>query len=371
MRGHQRSRRRGQNSIERVAGAGGGLAQRQFDCAAAERGAAAVRCPMSQRSPAPQRTEIALGNARLSTPRIAVVLFGPQGRGGFNQAGLAGAERARTLHPALQVHWCEPAAPTARTAYLRQLCKDRTDLIVAHGGQGDAPVAAVAPHFHHTQFAITQGEFVARNVACYEVLQEQSAFLAGVLAAATTRSGVVAHLSGEKVRPGLKGRAAFASGVRHQDKYVRLLTTFCGDQHDADLAYRTVQAQADAGADVLFAMIDGGRDGAIRACRERGVAQIGNVLDWTAREPDVFIASALADSGCCIELAVEDFLAGRNSGGSKRIIGIEAEAHVRLALHPRVERATRDVVESFRAQLAARTLQFSLDYGGPEFTPER
>lgn len=305
----------------------------------------------------------------MTAARISVVLFGPEGRGGFNQTGLAGAERARALHPALQVHWCEPAAPAARAAYLRQLCKDGTDLIVAHGGQGDAPVAAVAAHFHNTQFAITQGEFVARNVACYEVLQEQSAFLAGVLAAATTRSGVVAHLSGEKVRPGLKGRAAFADGVRQQDLHVRLLTTFCGDQHDANLAYRTVQAQADAGADVLFAMIDGGRDGAIRACRERGVQQIGNVFDWTAREPDLFIASAIADSGHCIELAVADFLAGRLRSGSKRVIGIEDDAHVHLALHPRVDAATRALIESYRARLAARTLRFALDYSGAEFVP--
>ena len=354
MPGHQRSRRREQNSIERLAGTNNRLAEQQRDSAAAQRNANDT------------------GRALVSVPRIAVVLFGPEGRGGFNQAGLAGAGRARALHPALQVHWCEPAAPAARAAYLRQLCKDGTDLIVAHGGQGDAPVAAVAPHFHATQFAITQGEFVARNVACYEVLQEQSAFLAGVLAAATTRTGVVAHLSGEKVRPGLKGRAAFADGVRQQDLHVRLLTSFCGNQHDAELAWRTVQAQADAGADVLFAMIDGGRDGAIRACRERGMMQIGNVFDWTVRESDVFIASAVADSGHCIELAVADFLEGRLRGGSKRVIGIEADAHVRLALHPRVDTATRALIESYRAQLAARTLRFALDYRGAEFalTPQ-
>ena len=58
----------------------------------------------------------------MSMPRIAVVLFGPERRGGFNQAGFAGAERARALHHSLVVHWCEPAAPEARAAYLRGLC---------------------------------------------------------------------------------------------------------------------------------------------------------------------------------------------------------------------------------------------------------
>lgn len=307
------------------------------------------------------------GEAQLNAPRIAVVLFGPEGRGGFNQSGFAGVERARALFPALAVHWCEPSAPAVRAASLRGLCKESVDLVIAHGGQGDAPVAAVAPEFGATRFAITQGDYLAANVACYEVLQEQSAFLAGVLAAATTRTGVVAHMSGEKVRPGLKGRAAFADGVRTQNPAVKLLTTFCGNQHDADLAHRVVSAQADAGADVLFAMIDGGRDGAIRACRERGVAQIGNVFDWTQREPEVFIASAIADSGYCIELAVRDFLDGSLACGSKRVIGIEADAHVRLALHARVDAATRALLESFRARLVSGALHPATQYDGAEF----
>ncbi len=305
-------------------------------------------------------------NPAAPAPRIAVVLFGPEGRGGFNQAGLAGAQRARGLLPSLAVHWCEPAAPEARAAYLRGLCETGIELIVAHGGQGDAPVAIEAPQFAATRFAITQGDYLAPNVACYEVLQEQSAFLAGVLAAATTKTGVVAHMSGEKVRPGLRGRAAFADGVRRRNPGVRLVTTFCGNQHDAELAYRVVMAEADAGADVLFAMIDGGRDGAIRACRERGVAQIGNVFDWTQREPDVFIASAIADSGHCIELAVRDFLAGRLACGAKKVVGLEANEHVRLALHPKVDAATRALLESFRAQLAAGTLEPASAYDGPE-----
>ena len=337
--------------------------------------------------------------------RIAVVLFGPPGRGGFNQAGLAGAERARALVRAgagvradahasanagatadvqtgattgtqtLEVHCCEPAAPSERADFLRTLLQpgahgtsQKIGLLIAHGGQGDAPVAAVAPEFPGTHFAITQGNTLAPNIACYEVLQEQSAFLAGVLAAASTRSGVVAHMSGERVRPGLAGRAAFADGVRQQDPKVSLVTAFCGNQHDADLAYRVVCAQADAGADVLFAMIDGGRDGAIRACRERNIAQIGNVFDWTTREPDVFIASAIADSGHCIELAVQDFLAGKLACGQKKVIGLEAAEHVRLALHPRVSEAARTAVERYRVQLLSAALVPADEYAGAEFS---
>ena len=76
-----------------------------------------------------------------------------------------------------------------------------------------------------TRFAITQGSFLAPNVACCEVLQEQSAFLAGVLAGLASKTRVVGHLSGEKVRPGLKGRAAFAHGVRAAAPDCRFITS--------------------------------------------------------------------------------------------------------------------------------------------------
>ena len=302
----------------------------------------------------------------MSPSGIHVVLFGPEGRGGFNQSGMEGAERACAQQTELIVHWCVPGDVVGRADFLRAICNGGADLLIAHGGQGDVPVSLIADAFPQTQFAITQGNFLAPNVACYEVLQEQSAFLAGVLAASITSTGVVAHMSGEKVLPGLKGRAAFAAGVRRHNPSVKVATLFCGNQHDPDLAYRVVNAQANAGSDILFAMIDGGREGAIRACRERGMLQIGNVMDWTSVEPDVFIASAIADSGHCIELAVADFLANRLGVGSKRTIGLEDPRCVRLALSDRVAQAARQSVQRTHNQILAGTLEVSSEYVGPE-----
>ena len=109
------------------------------------------------------------------------------------------------------------------------------DLLIAHGGQGDAPVAEVAPRFPRTQFAVTQGSLTAPNVASYEILQEHSAFLAGVLAGLRAADGRAAHLSGERVRPGLKGapRMPTACAAPARDP----LTGFCGNQHDPERAH--------------------------------------------------------------------------------------------------------------------------------------
>jgi basic membrane protein A len=299
--------------------------------------------------------------------RIAVALFGPPGQGGFNEAGARAAQQLRSAGIAVETHWIEERSPERRAAALARLCDAGLGLLVAHGGQGDAPVGAIAARYPAVKFAISQGSFLAPNVACYEVLQEQSAFLAGVLAASVTRSGVVAHFSGDRVRPGLKGRAAYCQGVAHADPGVRVLTGFCGNQHDPVLAERCVDALAGARADILFAMIDGGRPGAIRACRRHRMSQIGNVLDWTAREPDVFIASALADSGWGIDRAVRDFLGGQLACGALHEIGIEEPAVVSLKLAARVPAAAQARVEAARRNIVDGEISLAADYAGAEF----
>jgi basic membrane protein A len=316
-----------------------------------------------------RQAELTRAKRLLAMPRIIGVLFGSPGAGSFNEAGARAFAAVQDAGTPIEVHWVAPSDAADRAAALAQLCATRADLLIAHGGQGDAPVAAIAGAHPNVVFAITQGAYLAPNVACYEVLQEESAFLAGILAARMTATGVVAHLSGERVRPGLKGRAAFAHGVRTADPGVRLLTTFCGNQHDAALSARVVDAQADAGADYLFAMIDGGRAGAIDACRRRGVAQIGNVLDWTRREPDVFVASALADSGWGIQAAVQDFLAGKLASGTKRTAGVEAPDIVDLLLAPRVPATVREEIARYRQALREHQLSIDDEYGGPEFEP--
>lgn len=303
----------------------------------------------------------------MSAARIAVVLFGPEGRGSFNEAGLAGAQAARRAGHAVEVHWVAAPGHDARAQALARLCAAGLDLLVAHGAQGDLPVAQVSAAFPATRFAITQGSFVSPNTACYEVLQEQSAFLAGVFAGLRSRSGTVAHLSGEKVAAGLKGRAAFAHGVEVAGTGCRFLTAFIGDQHDPALAYRVTRELQRAGADLVFAMIDGGREGVSRACRELPLRQIGNVIDWVAREPEVFVASAVADSGHCVRAAIHDFSLGRLRPGTVTRAGLEVPACVRFVAPADLPDAHRATIAGWAAGVADGTLRPAPDYAGAEF----
>lgn len=302
----------------------------------------------------------------MSGPRIAVALFGPEGRGSFNESGVEGVERARALGHAVDVHWVAPLAGEERAEVLRAICRQGVDLLVAHGGQGDVPVSLVCQEFPATRFAITQGGLSAANVACYEAMQEESAFLAGVLAGLASQTRVVAHMSGEKVRPGLKGRAAFAHGLRLAAPDCRFVTTFCGRQHDPELAYQATVRLQQEGADLIFAMIDGGREGVSRACRELPLRQIGNVLDWVQRDAGVFVASAVADSGRCVTEAICDYGAGKLRTGTSTTHGLAEPDYVRLVVAPALAQRFGAELDQWRRRLVAGELSIDPDYVGPE-----
>lgn len=300
--------------------------------------------------------------------RYAVVLFGPEGQGSFNESGLQGAHQARRAGYDVDVLWVAGQSAEQRAQEMSVLGDGRYALILAHGGQGDGPVQILAKRWPGQAFVVTQGSWSAANVARYEVLQEQSAFLAGVLASQYSKTRVAGHFSGEKVPPGLRGRAAYIDGLKSAGFEGGIVTQFCGHQHRPEWARACVSDMAGhSGLDVLFAMIDGGRSGVSQACREHGVAQIGNVLNWVERDPQVFVASAICDSGAALFRAIEDHAHGLLPLGGYRSFGLEEPELVRLEMGSGVDAASRALVETWAQRLLSGQHEIHLEYGGPEF----
>lgn len=120
------------------------------------------------------------------------------------------------------------------------------------------------------------------------------------------------------------------------------------------------------GADILFTMLNSGRPGAIDACRARGVLQIGNVRDWTVVVPEVFIASAVADSGRLVEAWIDALAAGTLRHGELRSLGLEDAAAVRLAMAPGVPAPLRERVLACAELLRRGEIALPDTYDGAE-----
>lgn len=300
---------------------------------------------------------------------VAALFAGKVDDRGFMESGFRGLERARTELGA-RTTFIDQVAPRKDllAAALTTLASSGADLVVAHGGQNNEACAEVAARFPNVRFVVTQGAVTSANLASYEVLQEESAYLAGVLAALTTRTGVVGHMSGIRVRPGLKGRAAYAAGVRATNPQVKLLTNFSGNQDDNALSKRVALAEMAGGADVIFTMLNAGRNGVTEACREKGTRQIGNVVDWTQTDAKVFVASAIADVSIGVFEAVRDLQAGKFPAGMVRKVGLSNVQAVRLAMAPDVGAEVRSRVMQAAADIAAGRIVVPEAFDGAEFS---
>ncbi len=195
--------------------------------------------------------------------RIAVFFVGEVQDAGFNASALAGAEASDTSAEITIVSGVRYDQEAIRSRLAEVV--PQVDGLIFIGGQGNIATPEIAAIHPNKKFAVVQGHKSGANLASYDVRQEDSAFLAGVLAARLTQTGTVGHLSGHRVPPGLKGRAAFVAGVTHADPAVRVLTGFCGTQDDSNVTRDWAAAEIAAGADIIFTMLNDARSGAIEA----------------------------------------------------------------------------------------------------------
>lgn len=300
--------------------------------------------------------------------KVGMLIPGQIDDGGFMEAGYKGLLNVEgKFQAAAQFIADVPPELDAMAAALRDLAMAEPDLVFAHGGQCSEAAELVAPDFPGSQFVVVQGFVIGENLSSYEILQEQSAWLGGALAGLMTETQVVGHISGIRVRPGLKGRAAFADGLRYTNPDAEFLTIFCGYQDDVELAKTVALAEIEAGADIIFTMLNAGRTGAIEACREQGIYQIGNVRDWYADAPEVFIASAIANVSMASVLATQDYVDGNFGGNVLRKVGLEIPEAVRLAMAPTVPPDCIDEIESLAQKIIDGDIEVPEEYDGPEF----
>ncbi len=300
-----------------------------------------------------------------SSMNVSIIFVGELYDNGFNQCALEGVQKLQRNEDTGVVNVVSGIPyDTAAMAQALRDAAEHSDGVVFVGGQGNRVTPNVADTFPERVFAIVQGNVAGSNIASYDVLQEQSAFLAGVFAARMTRTGTVGHLSGHRVVPGLKGRAAFAAGIRFADKNVRLVSGFCGTQDDSAVTEAWTAAIAGEGADIIFTMLNAARDGATRACRMTGMHQIGNAADWCRADPEVFVASAMARIDLGVMRAISDMQSGFRPNEIVHL-GIREEA-VSLSMGQDVPQPVRQEIAALARKIAEGTVPVATSYDGPE-----
>lgn len=177
---------------------------------------------------------------------------------------------------------------------LTTLAEDGDDEIFAVEYEMGQDLDQVARNYPQSRFAIVDAKVDAPNVTSITFREQEGSFLAGALAAMTSRTKTVAFLGGMDVPILRKFEAGFTAGAREIDPKTSVLVKYVGSFNDVASGKELANLLFSEKADVVFIAAGKSGLGAIEALREReGVYGIGVDSDQDALAPGKILTSVI------------------------------------------------------------------------------
>jgi basic membrane protein A and related proteins len=168
----------------------------------------------------------------------------------------------------------EPGTPVNIEPAIRAFAERKYDLIVGIGFAQAPILDAVAKDYPGIQFAIVDGVSELPNVASLVFKEHEGAYLVGILAAMTTKTGTLGFLGGMDIGLIHRFGKGFAQGARSVNPNIRVLENYVGV---TDAAWNNpgrgkelALAQIAKGADIIFTAAGNSGLGAFDAVEEKG-----------------------------------------------------------------------------------------------------
>lgn len=227
--------------------------------------------------------------------RVALLTPGPISDQSWNAAAHDGLLRIRDSLGATVRH-VQTRTPAEFEENFRQYGADGFSLVIGHGFEFQDAAQRVAPEYPKTIYATTGGTGTGANIAAISFAFEEPSYLAGMAAAAVSKTKVLAVIGGTELPPVRTSFDAFTAGAKAVDPSVTVLTAFIGNWDDAGAGKEQALAMIARRADVIFQNADAAGQGIFQAVREtRGVWIVGSNGDQNALAPQAALGSVVID----------------------------------------------------------------------------
>ncbi len=237
--------------------------------------------------------------------KVAMVLPGPINDNDWNSVGYNGLKEA-SEELGLEFAYAENVADADAERIIRDFAARGYGLIFAHSFSfGDATLK-VAKDFPEVIFMAGTAQEIAPNMGTYDNPDYQGAYLAGMLAAGVSKTGVVGWVDGNPSPNMLANLHAYEAGALEMNPDVEVLYTFIGSWFDPPKAKEAALAQVEQGADVLSAQ----GVGVIDAANEKDVYALGAMTDQNYMGPENVLTSVTWDLAPLVKGVAESITAG-------------------------------------------------------------
>jgi basic membrane lipoprotein Med (substrate-binding protein (PBP1-ABC) superfamily) len=283
---------------------------------------------------------------------VALVTPGPVSDAGWNAAAFSGLDKIGAELAAATAHM-EAGSPAQFEESFRDFARRGSALIFGHGFEFQDAAATVGAEFPDTVFVVTSGLTTAENVGGLVFRLEEAAYLAGVMAAGVSSTGIAGTVGGMEIPPVRLVFDGFKRGFTDARPDGQVKEVFLGNWEDVASARQASLSLIEQGADILIHNADAAGLGVFQACRERAVLALGSNRDQAHVAPDVVLASAVMDIPEAMLRITKEVRAGTFTG---RVYTFDlASGVVDLVSNPalanRLSAETHTAVEDARSRL--------------------
>lgn len=254
---------------------------------------------------------------------------------GFNEYSLKGAQRAATA-AGIDFFYLSSESTAMYERNIDKVIADGADLVFTVGfGLANATAKAAKRYpdrlFVIMDYAYTPGNGCPNtatncytseggliNVSSLMFAEDQPAYLAGVLAACMSQTGVIGSVAGMEIPPVVRFVEGFENGARSVQPDIITYKRYIPDFNDPDTGWVVAMDFIAKGADALLCAAGATGLGGLRAAKEKNIMAIGVDVDQYLTFPEA--ASALATSAMknvdvAAGIAVTAFAEGRLATG--------------------------------------------------------
>ena len=214
----------------------------------------------------------------------------------FNEGAFNGAERWKKESGKTYREF-EITNASQREQALRRFAKDGNDPIMVLGFAYEDAVTAVAKAYPKIHFGIVDDVVDLPNVASYTYRADQGSYLAGYLAAKTSKTGTIGFVGGMDIPLIRSFGCGYVQGAKAANPNIKVIQNMTGTTaeawNDPARGSELTKAQISQGADIIYAAAGQTGLGVLQAAADAGKLSIGVDSNQNGLHPGKVLTSVL------------------------------------------------------------------------------
>jgi len=237
----------------------------------------------------------------------------------FNESAYNGAE-AFKADTGVEYLDFEITDPSQRESVLREFAELGANPIVVMGFQQADAMAAVAPEFPDTNFAIIDVDYLGGdNLRMYRFEEHKGSYLVGVAAALTSETGTVSFVGGMDIPLIRKFACGYELGVKSVNPDATVIVNMTGTTpaawNNPTRGAELARGQFADGSDVVYAAAGGTGVGVLQAAADEGLISVGVDSNQNGLHPGSVLTSMVKPADLAVYETFMDTMNGEFEAG--------------------------------------------------------